>query len=233
MVHVYCIGAKGIGFYGGFESFIQKLLEYHRDRTEIKYHIACKANGEGCMDISKLEGVSEVVDNRFTYCNASCFLVTVPEWMRSAQAVVYDIKALQECCRHIKENQIKNAIVYIMACRIGPFMQKFVKKLHKYGAKIYLNPDGHEWKRAKWPAPVRRYWKESERLMVKYADKIICDSINIEKYIQKEYGRYHPKTIYIAYGAETQKSSLADDDPKYINWINEHELYSEIGRAHV
>ena len=78
--------------------------------------------------------------------------------------LAYDIKALEECCRHIEENGIKNAIIYILACRVGPFLPKYVKRTHGLGAKIYLNPDGHEWKRTKWPAPVRRYWKESERL---------------------------------------------------------------------
>ena len=68
-----------------------------------------------------------------------------------------------------------------MACRIGPFAKHFYKKIHKLGGKVYLNPDGHEWMRAKWSAPIRKYWKISEKMMVKYSDIVICDSINIEK----------------------------------------------------
>lgn len=234
MQHVYIIGAKGISFYGGYESFLQKLIEYHKDNKEIKYHIACKANGEGCMDVSKVEGASEVVNGRFEYYNADCFLVKVAEWMKSAQAIGYDVASLKECCRHIKENKIDKPIVYILACRIGPFMNKYVKKIHTLGGRVFLNPDGHEWKRAKWSGPVRKYWKESERLMVKYSDLIICDSINIEKYIQEEYKAYKPRTTYIAYGAETKESSLTDDDAKYTDWIVEHGLqngyYTMVGR---
>ena len=37
--------------------------------------------------------------------------------------------------------------------------------------------------RAKWSAPIRKYWKISEQMMVKYCDLTICDSVNIEKYI--------------------------------------------------
>ena len=37
--------------------------------------------------------------------------------------------------------------------------------------------------RAKWSAPIRKYWKISEQMMVKYCDLAICDSVNIEKYI--------------------------------------------------
>lgn len=48
-----------------------------------------------------------------------------------------------------------------------------------------MNPDGHEWLRAKWPLLVRKYWKLSEQLMVKHCDLLICDSKNIEKYIHE------------------------------------------------
>ena len=33
---------------------------------------------------------------------------------------------------------------------------------------------------AKWSAPIRKYWKISEQMMVKYCDLAICDSVNIE-----------------------------------------------------
>ena len=42
--HVYIIGSKSIGLYGGYESFILNLLQQHKDNKSIKYHIACKAN---------------------------------------------------------------------------------------------------------------------------------------------------------------------------------------------
>ena len=41
--------------------------------------------------------------------------------------------------------------------------------------------------RAKWSAPIRKYWKISEQMMVKYCDLAICDSVNIEKYIHDCY----------------------------------------------
>ena len=33
----------------------------------------------------------------------------------------------------------------------------------------------------------KKYWKLSEKFMVKHADLLICDSINIEKYIKEDY----------------------------------------------
>jgi rhamnosyltransferase len=93
------------------------------------------------------------------------------------------------------------------------------------GGKLYVNPDGHEWKRAKWSAPVREYWKISERLMVKNADLLVCDSKGIETYIKREYKKYHPNTTFIAYGAETSKSSLADDDEKVKQWFSQFDIH--------
>lgn len=228
------IGAKSIGQYGGYESFIHKLIECHKEQKNIHYYVYCKANGSGCMNVSKLPEAKMVSDTEFAFYNARCFLLPVPQ-IGAAQAIYYDVKALSHACKLIKREQLENPIVYIMACRIGPFMKHFVKKIHKLGGKVYLNPDGHEWKRAKWSAPVRKYWKESERLMVKYADLCICDSINIEKYIQTEYVSYQPKTTFIAYGSETTASKLADDDCSFTSWLECHglkpfEYYMSCGR---
>lgn len=86
--------------------------------------------------------------------------------------------------------------LFVLACRIGPFMTYFQKRIHKLGGKVYLNPDGHEWMRAKWSLPVRKYWKFSEQIMVKYSDLVICDSVNIEKYIHQCYdGKGRNNTI--------------------------------------
>lgn len=221
--HVFVLGAKGLGNYGGYETFIDKLTEYHKNNNNIKYHVACKLNGKGYMDESKLNNVKEIDSTHFIYNNADCFKVNVPE-IGSGQAVFYDIYALRESIKFCKRNNIKHPIFYVLACRIGPFIGKYVKQIHKIGGVLYVNPDGHEWMRAKWSKPVRKYWKESERLMVKHADLLVCDSINIEKYIKSEYSKYNPKTTFIAYGADIKKSNLLDTDPKFVNWMRAKKL---------
>ena len=46
--HVFIIGSKGIpGAYGGYETFVDKLTEYHQNHREIKYHVACKGGDRG------------------------------------------------------------------------------------------------------------------------------------------------------------------------------------------
>lgn len=231
--HVFLIGAKSLGAYGGYETFINKLTEYHQNNDKLQYHVACKANGDGCMKESDIEDVMALThpeffaESEFMYHNAHCYKLHVPS-IGPAQAIYYDIRALQYCCRYIKAHHIEHAVVYIMACRIGPFMKHFCKKLHKLGAKLYVNPDGHEWMRAKWNRFIRRYWKLSEGLMVKHSDLVICDSVNIEKYIHECYdGRWkqNPSTTYIAYGAETRKSTLSDDDEELLSWYQEKQLF--------
>ncbi|WP_270554670.1 beta 1-4 rhamnosyltransferase Cps2T [Bifidobacterium adolescentis] len=217
--HIFIVGSKGIpGNYGGYETFVDKLTEYHQDNPNLKYHVACKAKDT----------------KTFEYHNADCFDVKVPS-IGPAQAIYYDVAALNQCVKYIRQHNIQHPIVYILACRIGPFAAHFQKVIHKLGGKLYINPDGHEWMRAKWSAPVRKYWKISEQLMTKHCDLLICDSKNIEKYIHDEYGRYNPKTTFIAYGAETRKSKLTDDDPKLTAWYKEKGLspksyYLVVGR---
>ncbi|HBJ1651647.1 TPA: DUF1972 domain-containing protein [Clostridium botulinum] len=218
MKHIFIIGSKGIpAKYGGFETFVEKLTEGQKSK-EIKYHVSCLA------DNSK----------EFEHNGARCFNINVPN-IGPGKAVYYDIKALKESINYIKNNNIKNAIVYVLACRIGPFISKYKNQLKKLGGTLLVNPDGHEWKRAKWNAAIRKYWKVSEKFMVKHADLLVCDSKNIEKYIKEDYKRYNPKTTFIAYGADTKKSRLKDDDSKLLDWykekgINKKEYYLVVGR---
>jgi len=216
MQHVFLVGAKSLGAYGGYETFIEKLTEYHQNNDNIKYHIAVKANGTGA-------GVPDgavIREGGYDYHNADCFEVKIPEILGSAQAVYYDCMALKKSIDIIKRNGIANPVVYIMSCRIGPFFIRYVDEIHRVGGKVFLNPDGHEWMRAKWSVPVKKYWKYSERKMVLGSDLIVCDSVNIEKYIQKTYGVTN--TGFIAYGAETKRSDCSEE--RYEKWLRSKEL---------
>lgn len=236
--HVFIIGSKSIGQYGGYETFVDKLSEQHQNDPTIKYHIACKANGDGFMDESKLVGVEITKKNNdgtvaeFTYHNAHVFKISCPN-IGPAVAIYYDRAAVLYSINYCKENHIEHPIFYILTCRIGLFIDGLVKQIKAIGGKYYLNPDGHEWMRAKWSAPVRKYWKWSEKKMVNAADVAVCDSVNIEKYIKQTY--HHPHTTYIAYGADIEPSVLADDDPKFVDWLKEKGLtvgsyYLVVGR---
>ena len=208
--NVFIIGSKGIpANYGGYETFVENLTLYNNNES-IKYHVAC---------IGKEE-------DEFEHNNARCFRIKVPN-IGPAKAIVYDLKAIKKSIKYIKQNNINNAIIYILACRVGPFLKHYRNKMKKFGIELYINPDGHEWLRAKWSKPIKMYWKISERLMVKQADLIICDSKNIEKYIHEKYRKYKPNTTFIAYGADTERSKLNDNDEEIIRWYNRHGLKSD------
>ena len=236
--HVFIIGSKSIGQYGGYETFVDRLIGEHENEPFIKYHVACKANGDGFMDETKLSGISKVKKDKnglvreFTYKNAHVFKIPCPN-VGSAVAIYYDRAAVLYSINYCKRHNIQYPIFYILTCRIGLFIPSLVRGIRSIGGKYYLNPDGHEWMRAKWSKPVRAYWKWSEKRMVNLADLVICDSVNIEKYIKETYN--HPNTTYIAYGADVEKSTLADDDPKFTAWLDEHKLsidnyYLVVGR---
>ncbi|MCB2298259.1 beta 1-4 rhamnosyltransferase Cps2T [Clostridium tagluense] len=203
MKNIFIIGSKGIpANYGGFETFVDKLTLYKKNEA-IKYHVACL----------------NVRNEEFYYNRARCFNVQVKE-IGSAKAVLYDLQALSKSIKYIKDNNLSNSIILILACRIGPFLCFYKKKLKDLGIVLYVNPDGHEWKRSKWIAPIRAYWKFSEKLMVKHAELQICDSRGIEDYIKSEYKVYNPKTTFIAYGAEIGRSNLRSNDAMITDWFN-------------
>lgn len=209
MKNIFIIGCKGIpSNYGGYETFVENLTFYKKS-NDIKYHVACIGNEE----------------TEYEHNNARCFYIKIPN-IGPAKAIVYDLKAIKKSIEYIKKNEIKDAIIYILACRVGPFLRHYKKIMQKYGIKLYINPDGHEWLRAKWSKPVKKYWKLSEQLMVKEADLVICDSKNIEKYIHKSYEKYNPNTTFIAYGADLEKSKLSDNSEELNKWYKEKNVQS-------
>lgn len=218
MKDIFIIGSKGIpAGYGGFETFVEQLTRYKKSR-EISYHVACI--GEESRE--------------YEYQDCHCFQLKVPK-IGPAKAVWYDLFAFFYCLNYLKKHPSKDPIVYVLACRIGPFTGFLKRLLKKRGGRLFVNPDGHEWMRAKWNKAIRAYWKFSEKLMVKHADLLICDSKNMEQYIQDTYQKYTPETTFIAYGADVKKSTLSDQDEALLKWyakwnLKPQEYYLIVGR---
>ena len=227
MQHIFIIGAKSIGQYGGYETFVDRLIGEHENEESIKYHVACKANGDGYMDESKLADVKPLKKDKdgnvleFEYKNAHVFKIPCPS-IGPAVAIYYDRAALLYSIAFCQKYNIEHPIFYVLTCRIGLFINGLVEKISSVGGKYYINPDGHEWRRSKWNPMIRCYWKWSEKQMVTKADLVICDSKNIEKYIKKTY--FHPNTTYISYGADVVKSALSDEAAGFMDWMKEKGL---------
>lgn len=219
MKHIFIIGCKGLpAKYGGFETFTQELVS-NRVSDEIKYHVACMSDN----------------NEEFEYNGARCFNVPMIN-IGPAKVIYYDLKAMLMVIDYVEKNNIKDAVIYMLGCTAGPFMLTLWKKFKKLGITFYINPDGHEWKRAKWILPIQKYLKYSEKVIIKHCDRVISDSIGIENYVLKEYKKYNPKSTFIAYGAYIQEESygLNKLDELY-NWYKQfgiinHNYYLIVGR---
>lgn len=205
--NVFIIGSNGIpANYGGFETFVENLT-YKKISNNIKYHVACLAKN----------------DEEFEYNNARCFNVKVPS-IGPAKAIYYDLVALKRAIKYIKKNKMKNTTIYLLGSTIGAFVGLYKNKIKKLGSKLYVNPDGCEWKRDKWNYFVKKYLKYSEKIMVKHADLVICDSINIEKYIKEQYKKYNPNTTFIAYGSDIEENCTEESKEKLEKWYKEKQV---------
>jgi len=226
VTHVFIVGSKGIpAGYGGFETFVQELVR-RRKSDRICYHVACS------IDETRIPESQTI----HYYAGVQCF--TVPMWsIGAARAVVYDLEALKFCAYYIQREKMENAIVYILACRVGPFIRHYTAILHRLGARVFINPDGHEWERAKWNRFIKKYWKFSERKMVQAADFVVCDSENIERYIRESYGSWNPRTCFIPYGADIPGNGKKEEEDRQraLEWLKTAgagpgEYYLVVGR---
>lgn len=208
MIHVFIVGSKGIpARYGGFETFAENLTA-GKISPAIMYHVSCMNNDE----------------KHFEHNGADCFNVRVP--LPGAPGRIFHVGlVLNQVEAWARQHTGEQVIVYILGCRIGPLLIPHAGKLHKLGVRICCNPDGLEWKRSKWSAPAKAFLRFCEKCLVENSDLVICDSINIEKYIQKSYGHRVKATTYIAYGAHVEKSTCSEE--KLQAWYAEHGLQKD------
>ena len=218
MKDIFIIGSRGLpAQYGGFETFVEKLVS-HKVSPTIRYHVACLSD--------------ESTGKHFDYKGADCFTVNPPK-LGPARVIAYDMMAINYSLKLIKKEGIQAPIFYILGNTIGAFIVHFAKKIQSVGGILLVNPDGLEWKRAKWSKPVQSYLKYSEKEMTKYANLIISDNRGIETYIQNTYP--WARTTFIAYGTDLSKTTLtAEDDPVrdwYQEWqTQEKDYYLILGR---
>lgn len=218
MKDVFIIGSRGLpAQYGGFETFVEKLI-FHKVSPAIRYHVACLSD--------------ESTGKHFDYKGADCFTVNPPK-LGPARVIAYDMMAINYSLKLIKKEGIQAPIFYILGNTIGAFIVHFAKKIQSIGGILLVNPDGLEWKRAKWSKPVQSYLKYSEKEMTKYANLIISDNRGIETYIQNTYP--WSRTTFIAYGTDLSKTTLTAEDAPVQDWYQkwqtqEKDYYLILGR---
>ena len=218
MQHVFIIGSRGLpAQYGGFETFVDQLVS-HQVSPDIQYHVACLSNDQAYQ--------------HFDYKGVDCFTIKAPK-LGPARVIAYDMMAINYALKVIKKQGVEKPIFYVLGNTIGAFVAPFARKIHKMGGQFYINPDGLEWKRAKWAKPIQAYLKYSEKIMTRHADLVISDNPGIESYIKEAYP--WSKTTYIAYGTDLSPTSLTSQDRKvrefYQKWqTQEKNYYLILGR---
>ena len=218
MQHVFIIGSRGLpAQYGGFETFVDQLVS-HQVSPDIQYHVACLSNDQAYQ--------------HFDYQGVDCFTIN-PLKLGPARVIAYDMMAINYALKLIKKQGIEQPIFYVLGNTIGAFVAPFARKIHKLGGQFYINPDGLEWKRAKWAKPIQAYLKYSEKIMTRHADLVISDNPGIESYIKEAYP--WSQTTYIAYGTDLSPTSLTSQDWKvrelYQKWqTQEKNYYLILGR---
>jgi len=99
----------------------------------------------------------------------------------------------------------------ILMLGVSPVLFSWLLRL--FGKKIVINIDGLEWKRKKWSKIASLYLRLSEKLAGKLCHEVVTDSLEIQKYYNKKYGK---EAVYIAYGAEYVNDSDEDVIKRYM-----------------
>ena len=182
------IGSRGIpNNYGGFEYFTE-VLSQNLVKKGCTVHVSCEHPGEkNCSD---------------THNGVKLFYFPIKHpkspFMGMVYEVVYDVYSL--FIASFKVDQI-----YMLGYSAALFF--FIPKL--FGKKLYLNPDGLEWKRSKFTSYVKLLLKINEKMGVFWSDELITDAKGIKTYYDK---KYDMESSFIAYGA---------DEISRVKWDNE------------
>jgi len=167
------IGTRGVpANYGGFETFYEELGKRLVDRGhEVTVY---------CRDSYYPEKLDEYLGMKLVYC---------PNLKKkSLDTLSHTFFSILHAIRQPYD-------VY-MVCNAANSPVLVIPRL--FGKRIAINTDGLEWKRGKWGGVARKYYKLSEWLATKLANRIVADSTGIQDYYRET---YDVDSSYIAYGA--------------------------------
>lgn len=176
MSEIAVIGTAGLpAAYGGFETLAANLAA--RNRALGSPHaltVYCTSRGRA--------------DRPDTYLGARLRYLPLPA--HGPLSVLYDALSLFLAARRGARSILLLGVSGAVAL---PLIRRFS------AARIVVNIDGLEWKRAKWGPVARRFLRWSERLAVRHAHSVVADNRAIVEHVEEEYGRW---AHLIAYGGD-------------------------------
>ena len=175
-MRISVIGTAGIpANYGGFETLVQNLSEFHQIN---------------CFD-------TELV----VYCSAKNYekkparylnteLRHLPISANGIWSIPYDIWSF------LKAALERSDTILVLGVS-GAVVLPIVRCLSN--ARVVTNIDGVEWRREKWKGIARWFLRFSEKMAVRYSHAVIADNGGIADYVKLTYGA---KAHVIAYGGD-------------------------------
>lgn len=217
MRRLFIVGSEGLpADYGGLETFAQELSTRLVERGW-RVVVTCEHTKDEAPGPEEYKGVR---------------LVYIEGPSNNLRTIVSDRKALLRCW----ELADPGDVVYLLGYGVGPFAWGAIRKLARKGVEFWLNPDGHEWKRPKWPWHVQRYFHFCEWFLLKRADVVCCDAAAIRDHHATRYGVPEKDMEVIEYGAPLVKSvedgGLLERRDEYLAsaGVRPGEFYTYVGR---
>ena len=185
MKNIFIVGSQGYDKnYGGWETFVKNFCDFY-DKKSANIYVS-EISDKKCDEYKK-NGI---------ICNP-----IYTKKRGSITMMIYSIKSLLYYIKYIKNNKIENSIIYILGLKMGTLLYFLKSKFKKYNIKVFVNPDGLEWKRSKWNKLVKKYFLIAEKSMTKNCDGIVCDAVGIKDYLIETYPKNKVPKYFIAYGA--------------------------------
>jgi rhamnosyltransferase len=207
---VYIIGSKGIpAKYGGFETFIDQIVSGRKNN--IQYVVT---------------GMSEK-NEEYDYKGARC--VQFATGNSAVSRMFHTLKALSFVKKDASIDQDPK-VVYILGCRAGIFLPFFKFGFKRRAVRVFVNPDGAEWKRAKWNVMAKLIVLIFEWLLVKSADLVISDSKAIKDIMKSSFKVPEDKLAFAAYGSEIYvppKKLPVKIEDSFIEWMKSHDAFGK------
>jgi len=167
------LGTRGIpARYGGFETFAEELSTRLVERGH-EVTVYCEKGGHSAPD--SYHGV------RLEYVSAPSFGPLSIVW--------FDTLCMVKAAR-------SHDVLYLLGYGAGAFV--WLPRL--LGAPVWVNMDGLEWKRSKWPWYGRWYLRFNEWCATRFSSGMIADAVGIESYLRQKHGPQN-RIEMIPYGA--------------------------------
>lgn len=169
---IYIVGTNGLPVrYGGWDMLLHHLTLNLSEEYEIYVYT------------SRFEADTEVKSHN------GAIIKLIPLKANGFQSILYDFFSMLDASLRGADN------ILVLGVSGGIFFPLF--KVFK--SIVILNPDGAEWKRSKFTGLIKNFLKLSERLGVKYADKLIADNKIIANDLANT---YQVNSSVIEYGAD-------------------------------